>query len=152
MHKVFRGILFLLILSLGMAMAHPLGQEKKLRDFEALKLWKLTQALDLTEDEAAKLFPLLKRYSRERHQLLREYRQALRELHKLLREDAPEDRLREKISEVESYIKRMDQLRQREWEQVKGILSVEKQARYLLFLDRFYRDFWRILRRRASRD
>ncbi|RLA85321.1 MAG: hypothetical protein DRG31_03300 [Deltaproteobacteria bacterium] len=152
MQKLFKGILFLLILSLGVATAHPLGQEKKLRDFEALKLWKLTQALDLTEDEAAELFPLLKRYSRERRQLLREYRRSLRELRELLQKDAPEDRLKEKISEVESYIERMDQLRQREWEQVKGVLSVEKQARYLLFLDRFYRDFWRILRRRASRN
>jgi len=123
------------------------GPEGRLDDFEALRMWRLTRELDLTEREASRLFPLLKRYSSTRRELFREHRGKLRELEELLRQSAPEERIREKIAEVEACMRKMDEARWREWEEVKEVLPVQKQARYLIFQDRFFREFWKTMMR-----
>lgn len=125
----------------------PQPPEARLEEFEALKVWRLTRELDLTEEEASRLFPLLKRHSRLRRELLREHRKELRELEELLRQSAPEERIREQIGRVEASLRQMDEARWREWEEIKEVLPVHKQARYLIFQDRFMRDFWKTLMR-----
>lgn len=140
-------LLWVTLLFPSISMAQPPRHERRIEEFETLKMWRLTRELDLNEQEASRLFPLLKRHSRIRQELLGEHRGKLKELQELVDQSAPEEKIREKIAEVESCMRRMDEARWREWEEIKRVLPAQKQARYLIFQDRFVREFWKSLLR-----
>ncbi|RLA92987.1 MAG: hypothetical protein DRG69_07925 [Deltaproteobacteria bacterium] len=146
MKKVLVVTLSLLLLSTAL-WAAPRGPQERRRELEMLRMWKLTEELDLSEEEAAKVFPLLRRYSRKRQQLQRQRWRLLQELRGLLDEEAPPERLKEKMRQIEAKTRELEELRWKEWQELKKTLSTEKQARYLLFHERFARDLWKILRR-----
>lgn len=139
------GLLWLLSPVSG-AMAQPLapaapkspGVPEGKRLIETIKIWKMTEALNLDEDQAAKLFPKLAQLEASR-----------REFHvrqRLLRDELVE-LLRQRPLRDEEIKARLDQLDRAETdfrghEQVvrgglRSILSLEQQARLALFEDRF---------------
>lgn len=150
MKKVVAVTLSLLVLGTAL-WAAPRGPQERRRELEMLRMWRLTKELDLSEEEAAKVFPLLGRYSRKRQQLQSQRWRLLRELRELLDEEAPPEQLEEKMRQIEAKTRELEELRWKEWQEIKRILSPEKQARYLLFHERFVRDLWKILRKGPRR-
>lgn len=138
--------LFWLLSPVCAAMAQPLapaaprspGVPEGKRLIETIKIWKMTEALNLDEDQAAKLFPKLAQLEASR----REYQGRQR----LLREELAE-LLKQRPLRDEEIKTRLDQLDRAEidfrgHEQVvrgglRSILSLEQQARLALFEDRF---------------
>lgn len=138
--------LFWLLSPVYVAMAQPLapaaprspGVPEGKRLIETIKIWKMTEALNLDEDQAAKLFPKLAQLEASR----REFQGRQR----LLREEMAE-LLKQRPLRDEEIKARLDQLDRAETdfrghEQVvrgglRSILSLEQQARLALFEDRF---------------
>lgn len=108
------------------------------RLIETIKIWKMTEALNLNEHQAAKLFPRLAQLEASRREFHRQQRMLRDELSELLKQQPLRDQ------EVKARLERLERteidFRERE-QAIRGglrtILSVEQQARLALFEDRF---------------
>jgi len=65
------------------------------------------------------------------------------ELEKSLKKESKGDILMNRILQVETCMKKLDKNRWNEWEEIKALLPIQKQARYLLFQDAFFREILR---------
>ena len=120
-------------------------QKEKVRQrIETLRMWKLTKDLDLDEKTSAQLFPLLNRYDKKRAEMEQAMQQSIKELRESLREKR-EGQLRDILERLEQSHKSMQGLRDAEWEELKKILTLEQQARYVIFLQEFDREMRRII-------
>jgi len=116
------------------------------RKLEALRIWRLTQELDLNEDQAAAFFPKLKamRGLRHEHRMVR--RALLDELGERLAED-PVDPAR-LTPVLDSLVIIEDNLREAELElrqEINAILTIEQQARLYVFEASFDRQARRVI-------
>jgi predicted nucleic acid-binding Zn-ribbon protein len=105
---------------------------------ETIKIWKMTEALDLSEDQAAKFFPKLTQLEAARREFQRRQRLLRDELAVLLRQRPLRDQ------EIKARLEELDRteadFRGRERavrNEVRTILSLEQQARLALFEERF---------------
>jgi DNA-binding transcriptional MerR regulator len=143
MKKYLLSAIIVLLLFTQVAKSENSINPKRFKDFEALRILRLTQELDLSDEEMRKVMPVLQKYSEERRMLLFEYRKALMELAESLHKDSKGEILMNKISQVEACMKKLDKNRWNEWEEIKILLPIQKQARYLLFQDMFFREILR---------
>lgn len=113
---------------------------------ETIRIWKMTEALNLDEEQAAKLFPRLAQLEASRREFHRQQRLLRDELTELLKQRPLRDQ------EVKARLEQLERaevdFRGRE-QAIKGglrlILSVEQQARLALFEDRFETEMRRII-------
>lgn len=146
---------FVLILALGtLAQAQaslqgdPQARMRIRENISNLYLLRLTRALDLSEEQAAKVYPLLTRVEKEKAGIQRRIGQDLRDLRAELAQDgAGEQRILEmvaRITEARSAIRRKDD----EVEGVlDGVLTPVQKARYLIFTVDFLRSIGENLER-----
>lgn len=118
------------------------GGDQKLRDnINMLMLLRMTQVLDLTEEQAAKLFPKMNRLEKEKRRINQEIGMQMRRLRLAVKEEELD---KQEISNRLNRIKTLrSQLKIMEAEMetfVAQHLSVEQQARYLIFFQDFYRE------------
>lgn len=113
------------------------------KKIEAVRIYRLTEELKLDSKESAKLAALLGSLDQKRAQAQRESIAAMTELQDALRSAAPDERkLKPLIDKIERHHRELMNLRDEELSGVRGILTVEQQARYILF----QRDFMREMR------
>jgi len=144
MKKYLWSIIIVLLLFTKVAISEPyIKQKKRFKDFETLRILRLSQELELSEEEIRKVMPVFQKYSEERRLLLFEYRKALMELEETLQKEPKSDILMSRILQVETCMKKLDKNRWNEWEEIKALLPIQKQARYLLFQDMFFREILR---------
>lgn len=125
------------------------------RLIETIRIWKMTEALELKEDQAAKLFPKLTQLEASRREFRRQQRLLRDELAELLKQQpVREGEIKRRLEELE----RIDvDFRGRERAvrgELQSILSLEQQARLALFEERFEAEMRRTIqdlreRRRA---
>ncbi|HWR90225.1 MAG TPA: hypothetical protein VN260_08195 [Dissulfurispiraceae bacterium] len=121
------------------------AQMEKVRErIETLKMLRMTKALELDERSSALVFPLLNRYDKKRADIERSLWNGLRELRESLKEKR-EARLRALIEKIESDHKTIERINDEERAELKKVLSVEQQARFILFQREFNRDIKRII-------
>ena len=105
-----------------------------------LKLLRMTQALDLTKEQTAVIYPVLTRLENEKYDLTRTLNEAMIELRLLVRRDKPDER---KIGELLATIDRMrSEISAKDREMgdfLKTKLTVVQEAKYILFSAEFYR-------------
>lgn len=124
------------------------------RKLEALRIWRLTQDLDLSEDQAALFFPKIKEMRELRHEHRRMRRALLDDLEKLLAAD-PVDPTR--LTPILDSLETIEE-NQREAElslrrEINAILSIEQQARLYVFEAGFDRQTRRVINQiRGDRD
>lgn len=116
--------------------------DQKLRDnINMLMLLRMTQVLDLTEEQAAKLFPKMNRFEKEKRKINQETGKQMRRLRLAVKEEELD---KQEISSRLNRIKTLrSQLKTMEAEMETFIaqhLSVEQQARYLIFFQDFYQE------------
>jgi len=126
-------------------------QKERVRQrIETLRMWKLTKDLDLDEKTSAQLFPLLSRYDKKRAEIEYAMQESMKELRESLREKR-EGQLRGILDRLEQNHKGMQSLKDAEWEEMKKILTIEQQARYVIFLQEFDREMRRIIEEARGR-
>jgi len=120
-------------------------QMKKVRKrIETLRMWKLTKALDLDENTSAQLFPVLNRYDKQRAELERALWTSMKELRDTLGERR-EGRLKEILEKLENDHKALQRINDEERAEVKRILNIEQQAKFVLFQVEFNKEIRRII-------
>lgn len=116
-------------------------QKRDIRDsISTLMLLRMTQVLNLTEDQAAKIFPTMNRIEKEKRQIQGEIGKCMKSLRKSLKQEVPN------AEELENQLKELKRLRNilRDKDQelesfLEENLSIIQRARYMLFSVDFYR-------------
>ena len=146
----------IVVLSLGLiifsSVAFPAVQEQEneiqnklgLRMREhiiTLMLLRMTRFLDLTEEQTAKVYPLVTRVEKEKMMINQRIARQMRELRMMLREGEPDpEALKLRIQALKEL---RDDLRSKDAEveaQLEEILTVVQQAKYLVFMNVFFKE------------
>jgi transcriptional regulator of heat shock response len=123
----------------------PKAQMEKVRErIETLRMWKLTKALDIDEKTSAQLFPLLNRFDKRRADIEHSLSSGIRDLREALREKR-EAQLRSILEKLENSHVSLQALQAEERSELKKILTLEQQARFVLFQLEFSRDIRKII-------
>jgi hypothetical protein len=119
----------------------PKSEEKReeiRKKVEAVKIWRLTEALKLDEKTSAKFLPLVSSIERKRRDLMRERVGGMRELRISLESKNPDEKkLRTTLELLNKNHHEMMKLHEKEIEAARDYLTVEQQARYLIFQHEF---------------
>ena len=131
----------LLVFSRAEEKAKQLREEEIRRHLQTYRMWEMTKALDLSEEQVAKIFPALNRIEKEKAKLNREFGAEIKELKELLDLD------RYNLEELQEKLERLKELKIKIREKDEEIekllennLTVEQQAKYIIFSIRFMRD------------
>jgi DNA phosphorothioation-dependent restriction protein DptG len=112
-------------------------REELRKKVELIWMQKLTEKLNLTEEERAKVFPLFRQYDERQRVLRQENRQLMRELQKMLDDNASEQELKKTIEALEENEHKLQELKEEGFHELAKIISIEKQAKYIVFQARF---------------
>ena len=143
------------------ATSSPQGEERQMSQErrEELKkkvelIWqqKLTEKLNLTEEEKAKVFPLLQQYHERQRALRQENRQLVRQLEGMITANASEKELKRTIAALEENEHKLLEIREQGFHELARILPVDKQARYIVFQADFRREMHRLIQRARHRE
>ena len=125
----------------------PFEKREEIRKrIELIRMWKLTEELDLTEETGAKLFPILHTFDEKRRELHKERHTIMNELRKALENVATSD------EEIEAAMDKLDEnalavsdLLRQQRQELKGVLSPRQQAKFVLFQREFHREIRKII-------
>jgi Spy/CpxP family protein refolding chaperone len=111
------------------------------KKIEAVRIWRLTEALKLDAATSAKLSSLLSSYDQQQQDIQREQMKTMSALHLALKAPNPDEaKLKTALVTIEKNHRAMQELRNKEMSDLKGILTIEQQARYLVFQQEFMRE------------
>lgn len=120
-------------------------QMKRVRErIETLRMWKLTKALDLDEKTSAQLFPLLNRYDKKRAEIEQSIWAGIKGLKESLREKR-EGKLRDILDRLEQDHRELQRTNDEERADLKRILTIEQQAKFVLFQQEFNKEIRKII-------
>lgn len=145
-----------LLLAAGAAAQSPAGRHgprslesapDDMQSFESVKLWRMTQALDLNEEQTAKVFPKLHQLQKERRQFRLSYRAMMQELAAMVRDpQVQESLLTKKMEQIEKAEQAFRDFERKNHQEIKTLLNPVQQAKLILFREKFDRDLRQILR------
>ncbi len=119
----------------------PQKSEEVRKKIEAIRIWRLTEELKLDEKTSARLASLLSSIDQRRAMIARESMEAMRDLRAYLKSEKPDrSKLKAALDRIERNQNEMMDLRKKEIGGVRDILTVEQQARYVLFQQKFRRE------------
>lgn len=125
----------------------PAKEEKDSTEgIETIRLWRLTQELKLTEEQAAKVFPKLRSLREIKKEADKMRIAKLRELGELLIRNAEPETLKKQIAALKELEKEFENKEEAIRKEIESILSVEQFARFLIFQHRFEKEIRRMLR------
>ncbi len=140
--KILKFLLFPLLIS-GLAYSQPQPRERVRKQIETIRMWKLTEALNLNQEQSMRFFPLFNQFQKEKRQLDQERNRLLDQLKDVLRQERPKEK------EMRALLKRVEENRikkgegQRDfWLQTSQILTLRQRVELLIF----QRDFEKRIR------
>jgi len=125
--------------------SNPALSEKKReeirRKIEAVRIWRLTEVLNLDAATGAKLSSLLSSMDLKRRDVMKDYTHAMKELRVYVGSAKPdESKIKLALETIEKRHHDMEAIRDQELSGLKTILTVEQQGRFLLFQQEFNRE------------
>ncbi len=129
------------ILSAAIQDDQPQNRRRARENMRTLWLLRMTRVLELTEEQTAKVFPIVSRIEKEKNEIYQQIGKQVRELRLILREEEPDQNdLKNKINkikELRNLIKKKDEELEARMEEN---LTLIQRAKYLMFAANFYRD------------
>lgn len=114
----------------------PQKGERMQQRMESLRLWKLLEVLDLTEEQSNAFLPALREFQKSEAAYNENRRELLDQLQKSL-EDKDQRKMSETVGKLKQNRLEMEQNRVQFLSKADKILSPEQQAKFLLFQNRF---------------
>ena len=125
------------------------GEEDDPREIiEKVRIYKLTQALDLTTEQALKFFPKLKDLRKVEQEFIKGKMEIIREIKEIIKRE-------EKASEekLKALINRYKEINDKKWKgqteiinEMRDILTPLQQAKYLIFQEDFEREIREVIK------
>jgi outer membrane PBP1 activator LpoA protein len=140
--------IFLLSLILGGSpiLAEPWKEVKDPREksrerIQMMKIWRMTEALKLDREGAARFIAVNNSYEETRRKIHRDFHEDIQRVRNILRDTNPPEReLRELALRLKNRKKEMNELENKQLEEEMSLLKPEQQARYFLFQIDFRRE------------
>lgn len=107
---------------------------------EKVRIFKLTQELDLTTEQAVKFFPKLNELRKIEQEFQKERMDILKELRDLIKNDASDKEITKVITKFEEAHKKKMVGQIKKMEEIKEVLTPLQQAKYLIFQEEFERE------------
>ena len=115
----------------------PPDKPGKMKDkVESLRIWKLLETLDLTEEQSNSFLPAYREFQKGEENYNQNRRELLAQLQKSL-EDKDKKKMSETVNGLKQNRLQMEQNRVQFLSKIDKILSLEQQAKFLLFQNRF---------------
>jgi len=119
----------------------PMSEEKReevRKKINAVRIWRLTEALKLDASASAKLSSLLSSVDHQRRDILREQTGQINILKLAVKSPKPdESQIKTSLEKLEKNHQAMQKLTDSEMSGLKNILTIEQQARYVVFQHEF---------------
>lgn len=116
-------------------------REEVRRKIEAVRIWRLNEELKLDPDTSAKLSSLLSSFGRQRRDIRRVQMRTMRTLRLAVKSQKPdESKIKADLEKLEKNRDAMQELKNNELRELKKILTIEQQARYVVFQKEFMRE------------
>lgn len=116
-------------------------REEVRKKIEAVRIWRLTEELKLDTETSAKLSSLLSSLDQKRRDTMREQMETMRDLRSLLKAAKPDEaKTRSLLEKLEKNHHKIQGLKDQELKGIKNILTIEQQARFLIFQQEFQRE------------
>jgi Spy/CpxP family protein refolding chaperone len=116
-------------------------REEVRKKIEAVRIWRLNEALELDPDTSAKLSSILSSYGRQRKVIRRVQMRTMRALRLAVKSQKPDElKIKANLDKLEKNRHAMQDLRNNEFRAVKNILTIEQQARYIVFEKEFMQE------------
>jgi Spy/CpxP family protein refolding chaperone len=115
-------------------------------NIENLRLLKLLETVDLTEEQSTKFVPLFQRYRKDFKELLDQRRELVDHLADLVDSNASDADLNTAIRNLLDLKKKMEQQQADFINECRGILTPKQLARLVIFQERFEREILQSLR------
>lgn len=132
--------------------ATPEKQEELRKRMETVRMWKLKDELKLDEKTANQVSTILSKYDEKRMTLRQDERKAFQELKETLKQVTPdENRLKQILTRMDKNREDLYKLMTDEMGELKGVLTVEQQARYVLFIPKFHHDLKKMMEEKGER-
>lgn len=116
----------------------PFGEgphhEKMRERIETLKVWKLTEQLDLTTEKSQKFFPVYNKFQDDRKVLEEERRQIFRELNRLVDAENPDEpEIKKVLDKLDAFDDRTRTRRAQFRQELKDILTIKQIGQLYVF-------------------
>ena len=112
------------------------------------RLWRIMEELELSDDQVDKFFPLMRNMHKKEQEYTEEIKSRLEILRASLKDEKPyEPAIKELIEGIEKYERLRWEARRDALKEIKGIISIEQQARLLLALNEVEKDIWESIAR-----
>jgi Spy/CpxP family protein refolding chaperone len=110
-------------------------------NISTLYLIRMVQVLDLTEEQSAKIIPMVNREEKEKREMNRKIGLLMRELRTTLRQQDGNDKELSHIMDEMKNLRMQVKSREEELQEfMEGTLTVPQQAKYLIFVQDFLKD------------
>lgn len=118
--------------------ADGMQRDETRKKVEAIRVARLTEALNLDERTVVRFIPAVTALEMKRRTLLLEHRRMMMEIRRELQAPSPDaGRLKADVEKIAIGQRELAKLREKEQETVREHLTTEQQARYLLFQEDF---------------
>jgi Spy/CpxP family protein refolding chaperone len=137
-------------------MGGPLAQDKRKEvreEIETLKMWKMLEVLDLSSKQSDEFLPAWRELHESQSDFREKREKLFRELEAVLGEEQKtrERGIREVLTQLDKERSRLEEAQQRYRAKTEGILTLEQQAKLLLFEERFEGRMMEMIRKYRGR-
>ena len=116
-------------------------REKMRERIDLMMMWKLTRALDLDEETAAKLFPLLHESNQQQRKLHENRRDIIRQLQAEVEKDQPDSAaMRGLMDKFKQNEREAVELKNKKLDDISKVLSEKQTVQFIIFGREFMRD------------
>ena len=151
--KIIRTILIAILIFVvsevvsAQGMMFPDGPSPKMMErIETLKMWKLTEALDLNEQQTAKLFPLMTSFRKRQDSLRQVMESDIKQLKDAIDNNADSSEISDIIGEIVDIKDAQCRNEADFYSELQGILTIEQQGKFILFEIDFRRKMMDLIR------
>jgi Spy/CpxP family protein refolding chaperone len=124
----------------------PERMEQVRKDIENMRIWKMTQYLELSTEQSTKFFPLFNDFQRKREKLEGERGEMMRQLGELVdSESVSESKIKKLMSDLAKNQQKMFELPQEFRREAGEVLTTRQQAKLVLFEEWFREEIRRMV-------
>ena len=132
---------------MGMKRRHERRDKAETRErVEMMKMWKLTDALDLDQETAAKLFPLMNEYDSKIREIRKQRHETTKQMREELKKSEPDSAaLRRMIDDFKKNELDTTDTKIKKFEDMSKLLSDVQAAKAILLIPKFERDMKKMI-------
>lgn len=140
-------LIFLFMPLMVLVAPEPYDKKDPREIIEKVRIYKLTEALDLTEEQATKFFPHLREMRKSEQEFQKQRLELIQKLRDLIKTNAREDEIVNILNRFQEIQKKRVAAQMKEIENLRQILTPLQQGKFLIFQEDFEREIRELIRK-----